>query len=849
MIGYLRTLLLLYRRNVRVQPLREAMAILGIAAGVALLFTVQVAHRSITGSFAEISNGVTGRATLELSSRGPGGFSESISKEVEHMPGVSVSAPVLQEPVVAVGPRGRRALTLVGATPQIARLGGRLAVQLLLAGVSGHRGLLVLTEPTAHAIGVAPGDQVTMLDRGQRRQIPINGLLTSAKFGPVAESPVAAAPLLLLQALTGRLNAVSRVLIEPVAGKEGALRKQLQARFGATVNVRATNSEAKLLANATRPERQITLLFSAISIVAGIILAYASLLLASDERRRFAVYLIEIGTPDSMIVASLAFDALLLGIFGSILGIVLGDAISLFAFRSVPGYIAAAFPVGGQRVIGTGAILLSIGGGLLAAFVAAALPAVAILRAGAAAEPNAIGRSLSVADRLRLPKALPFISGIALICGSVALCVAAPSTTIVALLTLAVGLVLSLPRATSVLLRFAQAISRHSGDAAARLSLGELRRTSTRAVALLATGTIATFLTVTISGSVADVQHAVSSGAAGLLSSGELWVKPGGPENVYTTQPLATPSLEQRFKEVADVKSVAPWRDSFLDLPHRRVWILGVPTEISSQIVPSQLVSGSLSAADRRLKEGGWIALSETIAREDGVGVGGQIRLPTPSGPIPFRVAATVANYGWLPGAIVMNGEDHVRYWKETIPTQLAIALRPGISLGQGKRAVEQAIPTGTAVVVKTAAERRQEVSSVLGSTLSRLNDTTLVVLIATIASITALIVAAISQRRGRLDSLQAIGMSLSQFARLIFYESGSMLLTGCGVGFASGILGQALVDGWLRHTTGAPVHFSPAWQVGLRTILITAAITLAASAVAVVNAIRPEPRTAVPAD
>jgi putative ABC transport system permease protein len=849
MIGYLRTLLLLYRRNVRVQPMREAMAILGIAAGVALLFTVQVAHRSITGSFAEISNGVTGRATLELAERGPGGFSERISNEVAQMRGVQVSAPMLQEPVVAVGPRGRRALTLVAATPQITSLGGKLAVELLLAGVSGRQGLLVLTEPTAHAIGVAPGDPMTVLIRGQRRQVRLNGLLTSAKFGPAAESPVAAAPLPLLQALTGQLNTVSRVLIEPVAGKEGALRKQLQARFGTTVNVRATSSEAKLLANATRPERQITLLFSAISILAGIILAYASLLLASDERRRFAVYLIEIGTPDSMIITSLVFDALLLGIFGSIVGLVLGDAISLFAFRSVPGYIAAAFPVGGQRVVGTGAVLFSIGGGLLAAFIAAALPAVTILRAGAASEPNVIGGSLSGADHLGPPRLLPLVSGIALICGSVALCVVAPGTTIVALLTLAVGLVLSLPRATSALLRFAQKISRHSSDAAARLSLGELRRTPTRGVALLATGAIATFLTVTIGGSVADVQHAVSTGAAGLLSNGELWVKPGGPENVYATQPLATPSLEQRVKGVADVKAVDRWQDSFLDLPHRRVWIVGVPTGISQQIAPSQLVSGSLSAADRRLKEGGWVALSQTIAREDDVSVGGRILLPTPSGPIPFRVAATVANYGWLPGAIVMNGEDHVRYWKETSPTQLAIALRPGISLGQGKRAVEQAIPTGTAVFVRTATERQHEVSNVLGSTLSRLNDTTLVVLIATIVSITALIVAAISQRRGRLDSLQAIGMSLSQFCRLIFYESGSMLLAGCCIGFAAGVLSQALVDGWLRHATGAPVHFSPAWQVGLRTILITAAITLAASAAAVVNATRPESQAVIPAD
>ena len=69
-----------------------------------------------------------------------------------------------------------------------------------------------------------------------------------------------------------------------------------------------------------------TLLFSAISLVAGVILAYNALLLASDERRRFIVYLIETGTPDSMIVASLAFDALILGVAGSLLGLLAGDA-------------------------------------------------------------------------------------------------------------------------------------------------------------------------------------------------------------------------------------------------------------------------------------------------------------------------------------------------------------------------------------------------------------------------------------------------------------------------------------------------------------------------------------------
>ncbi len=185
-------------------------------------------------------------------------------------------------------------------------------------------------------------------------------------------------------------------------------------------------------------------------------------------------------------------------------------------------------------------------------------------------------------------------------------------------------------------------------------------------------------------------------------------------------------------------------------------------------------MEGSLSAADRHLREGGWAAISQTIAREDHLHIGQRFTLPTPTGNAssPARRDRSRTTAG-CPGAIVMNGDDHARLWGSTTATQLAVTLKPGIPIEQGKRAVEAALPAGSALTVKTADERRSEVSAVLGSTLSRLNDTTIVVLIATIASVIALMIAAIWQRRGRLDSLMSIGMSFGQFARLIFYESG----------------------------------------------------------------------------
>jgi len=849
MIGYLRTLLLFYRRHLRVQPLRELMAVVGVAAGVALLFAVQVSHHSITGSFEEITHGVAGRATLELASRGPGGVDENVAEEVERMADVKAAAPIMEQPIVAVGPKGRRALTLVGATEQIAPLGGKLSLQFQRTGEASRRGLLVLTEPTARAIGARPGRILTIQVGGRTEHLAFDAPVPSEKIGTLAESPIAAAPLPIVQSIAGLPGRVTRVLIEAQPGRASALRRALAGRFGATMTARSIDTEARLLGNAAGPEKQVTLLFSAISLVAGLILAYNALLLASDERRRFIAYLIESGTPDSMIIASLAFDALILGIAGCALGLLAGELVSMLAYRTVPGYIAAAFDIGAQRIVSPQTVLIAIAGGMAAAFAAAALPALVILRGSATAAPDAVGRTLSLTRKLRLSDALVFAGGALLASASITASALEPATTVVALVGLAAGLVICLPMTARYLLKLARALSRHLDDPSARLAIAELRGSATRSVALLATGAIAALLMVLIGGSVADVKRAARTGATDLLSSASLWIRPGGPENVYTTQPFRYAETERRLQRLDVVSSVLPWRDSFLDVHSRRVWVLAVPPQSASQIAPSQLVAGSLTIANRHLREGGWVAISQTIAREHHVRLGQRLTLPTPAGNVSFKLAATIANYGWLSGAIVMNGDDHARLWGSSTATQLAVALKPGVPDEQGKRAVEEALPRGSALAVQTIEQRRAEVGAVLGSTLSRLNDTTIVVLIVTVASVLALMVAAIWQRRGRLDSLRSIGMSYGQFARLVFYESGSVLISGCLIGTAAGLVGQWLIDGWLHQTTGASVHFAPAWELGLCTLAIATGISLVASAIAVLQTVGLQPRAAFSPD
>lgn len=143
-----RILFKLYWGHVSVRPLRELLALMGITAGVSLLFAVQVANNSITGSINQLAEGVTGDASLEVATRTPAGFNQNLFKKVERTRNVDRAAAVIERRIAVRGPKGRRPLTLVGFDERLMRIGGSLTRP--FARRSEDLGFgLYLTEPVA----------------------------------------------------------------------------------------------------------------------------------------------------------------------------------------------------------------------------------------------------------------------------------------------------------------------------------------------------------------------------------------------------------------------------------------------------------------------------------------------------------------------------------------------------------------------------------------------------------------------------------------------------------------------------------------------------------------------------
>jgi putative ABC transport system permease protein len=824
---HLSMLVHLYRLRLRAHAVQELLAGSGIAVGVALVLGVLVANASITGSAQELIHELVGSARLELAARSQDGFPERLARASRRLAGVQVAAPVLRENVAVLGPKGRAPVQLLGVTPSVIDLGGLSTRGLGLGSSVQLAGGLLLPANVASAVGVEPGDRVTVLALGRAQRTLVGAVLKSSAFGALATSPVAVAPLEAAQELTGMPRRITQVLIEPRRGAERLVSGELRTLAAGRLNVVAADNELQLLDQTVKPNDQSTELFAAISVMVGFLLALNAMLLTVPERRRFMAELRIQGYDWRQMIVMLVFQATILGAGASAVGVLLGDALSHAFLHRIPTYLTTAFPISTKDTLHVGMVLIAVGCGVLATILASLSPALDLRPSRPA---DAIFRDRSGRGELLehgTPQRLALLAA-ALLAALTAAVLLAPSLTIASGMALALAVLLFIP---SLFAGVARAL-RRAGERVPSSSLivvvSELRAVSTRSVALAGIAALAVYGSVAIDGARADLLRGLDASFSEYLRTGQLWVTTGG--NDLTTNVFDAGDASAAIEHAPGVASVRIYQGGFLDVGLRRMWVIARPPGDEPMIPASQLLDGSLAHATRLLRAGGWATVSHDFARERNLAVGSPFTLPTPSGLAPLRVAAITTNLGWSPGAVIMSTIDYRRYWQTQQPSALEVSLLPGVSEASGRRAVARAIGDRPGLGVTTFRERRAQYDANGRQGLYALSEISTLLLVAAALAVASALSAAIWQRRARLASLKLQGYDTAQLWRAVLLESAIVLGIGCAVGAVGGIYGHALASRWLRRETGFPAPFG----IGPTSILLTLAL-LATIALAVV--------------
>lgn len=813
------------------EKIRTAVAVAGIALGVAVALSIRLANRSAVDSFRAAVDYVGGEASLRI--RGIGGpFDQRLLNDLLWLERFGVAGPVIEsyamlprpaeaDPQPAGrSPRGRGPLLKVLGVDVLADLSLR-RYRLLKTSADGHDptatellrllidpDAIIVTQRLAAREGKQIGDPLELVFGSRRMVFRIRGLLLDEGPGRAMDGNFALLDIAAAQQAVERLGQVDHVdlklksTLDPSAA-EAEIRRRLPSQLV------VERPDAGL----GRTETMIAAFhfnlaaLSGIALVVGLFLIYNTVSISVAARRPEIGMLQALGAGRGVVLAMFLAEAGLIAVVGAGLGLVLGTwmaaaAVSATALTVETFYIAEVATASARSLAPTGfeiglALAVAVGLSLLAAaipaFQAATLGPVEVIRGveHLAARFRAPRRSVAIAVALGagawlLTRQEP-VGGLPVF-GFVAELLFALSG------AFAVPLVLwSACHATRAVARFMLPGLRTECRLAASNLLGALGRVSISVAALA----VSLAMMVAISVMVGSFRDTVVYWLGTTLRA-DLLVRPAIlTSSVFDARmdPQAAAAV-RRDPDVASTGWYQAWQ-----LPYGDRAIRLAAADLG-QMIDQKLVLFKAPAdgpqAARRAAVDDRVLVSESLSLLLHKQPGDRIALPTKSGIREFAIAAVYYDYASNQGTVLVDGRTYRRWFGEedpaARPSSMAIYLRPGADPETVRARLARTVGRGQDLFFATNDNVRREAMRVFDSTFAITYALEVIAVVIAALGVVSTLITLIYERQREIAVLALSGAEPGQIRRMVTVEA--LLIGGAGqfVGILVGMVLAAVL-------------------------------------------------------
>jgi putative ABC transport system permease protein len=791
-------------RHLGRHPWQLGLAVLGIALGVAVAVSIDLANESARRAFGLATEAVTGRATHQIVG-GPSGVPDDFYRMLKVELGARLAAPVLTGDV-ADADRPGRTYTVLGIDPfaeapfraYLGAEGGagapgavagerreapprdRLAT---VAALVTRPGTVVLSRSTARDLGLAVGDRLAVRAAGVRRELTVAGLLdpgdpTSARaLDGLLVTDISSAQEIF--AAAGRLGRIDLIVTDDEAGS--ALLGRVGRALPPGAELVTAGARAGTTAQMIRAFQWNLTALSLLALVVGMFLIYQTMTFSVVQRRPLIGALRAIGVTRAEIFALVMVEAALIGVVGTTAGLALGLTLArgllglvtrtindLYFVLSVRDVVLDPLVLAKGVLLGVGATLAAA---LAPAFEATGAPPRVVMSRGA----------LETGARRLVPRATWL--GLALLAAG-ALILALPAGIaggFAGLFVLMIGAALVAPAAALGLLRLlhppAVAAFGTLGRLATRGIVAAFSRTSVAIAALM----IAVSAAIGVGIMIASFREAVVSWLEGTLRA-DVYVS--APSLVGNRPDAALePALVARLAAAPGVARVGTSRGVLVSGPGGVVQVVALdvdPARPPGWRFREGSAVGVWSPGVEGGGDGGSVIVSEPYANRHRASVGDAVRLRTDRGDRDFRVRGVFYDYGSSAGVVVMSRRTYDRLWDDRKVSGLAIEAAPGAELGALMADLRGRVAGGQEIVVRSNRALREASLQIFDRTFAITGVLrTLTVAVAFIGMLAALMALQLERAR-EIAVLRTLGLTPRQVWGLVTAETGLMgLLAG----------------------------------------------------------------------
>jgi len=779
---------LAWRRAAR-RPLQYILFVLGVAIGVAMMVSIDLANGSARRAFALSTDAITGKATHRVVGP-PAGLDEDVYRRIRAEAGFSPAAPVV-EGYVGVPELGGQPVRLVGVDPfaeppfrdyfstaprdgGATTGGGALNADALTAFLTEPNSV-ILSARAAAANGIALGDTLTVDVDGRQLRAHVVGLLrpaddvTQRALTGIVFTDIASA-----QEMLGMVGKLSH--IDLIAADEAALAPVTPLLPpGVTLETAAARQNAIQQMTAAFEFNLAAL--SMLALVVGMFLIYNTVTFSVIQRRPQFAILRMLGATGGQLFTLILGEAVLLSLLGSALGLGLGVLLG----RGVIGLITQTindfwFTVNVQDVsVPAGTLLRGLAVGVGAAVLAALVPAVEAARTA----PQSTLRRSTLESRVR--RLLPWlvVAWAALTLAGVALLQLRGGGLPAAfggLFAVLIAAALLAPPVTALFMRLVAPVSSRALGALGRMAPRDIVRSLSRTSIAIAALMTAVSVIVGVSIMVGSFRGTVVQ-----------WLDQTLQADIYISPPTVTANRVSGALDPAVVETLRTWpgveravtsHTVQIQLPDfgRLVNLVAVSGDVSQGNRPYAWVREGLGNPWPAMEAGEGVIISEALALKENLPTPPPpLTLPTANGPRTFPVLAVFYDYSSDQGSVFISDAVYRDLWDDPRISAVGLFVAEGQAVDAVVAGLQAELAGRPDVLVQSNEALRAGSLEIFDRTFAITSALRLLAVIVAFIGVLSALMSLQLERARELGTLRATGMTRTQLWGLTLLETGLM--------------------------------------------------------------------------
>jgi putative ABC transport system permease protein len=806
-------------RHLRFHKGRTLLSMIGIALGVSVFISVQLAIHTSIESFNASVDHVSGKANLQITSFGRG-FSEEVYLKVKKVPGVKAATPVIQyvskidepigEPLYLLG------IDVFSDQPFREYQFDEPEQEGLLFLRDSHS--IAITEKLAHRNGLEKGDKINLIVGSKKVIFTLTHLLKMEGPAKSLEGNFGLLDIASAQEALEKVGLIDRIdLIVDPSVSVASLEEELKKVIPPGVEIRRSDTRSGQIEKMVSAFHLNLTALSFISIVVGMFLIYNAIAISVIQRRREIGILRSLGLTRSQVLGLFIGEAAWIGCLGSLVGIGMGIGLAKVMLYLVSRTITALYIlVKAEHLFLSPSVLMAgFGMGVLASVLSSIGPAKEASKI-TPKEALALG-TLETKIRTRLSHFS--LIGIGFLILSFLFAIQKPIFQrplfgFLAALLILIGVSFLIPSVTTLLNRLLAPFLRFLFGSEGKLASRYIHDSMARTVITIAALMTALSMLISISIMILSFRKTVDLWVEQSIN-GDVFIFPGS-YSITGYSALLPLEVSRALPSLPGVKAVDSFRALEVEYQGQPALIASVDGEVFLNMKVIRFTRGSPRSILQQFAAGQAILVTESFSLRHQVKAGDRLKLNTPQGEKEFLVSGVFYDYSSDWGMVLFEKKLFQSLWNDETLHSAGIYLKEGVSQEDFKEILRERYSKPYRLFVVSHRELRKEVLKIFDQTFAITYALEFIAIIVAILGIINSLNALIIERQRDIGIIRAVGAFRRQIEKTTLIEAGL-------IGFFSHILG--LLCGFLlsllliyvinKQSFGWTIQFSiPLWSL-----------------------------------